>query len=148
MLQGFDSFAPARLVSGLPVYVARVPAAPFCETLILNAAADPTTDLKLARPPPRSPLPFAALPLCRRSRQLHSRIIRIGEHRRLACWFESLAAASHPLQRRPRRTILSHQEEHEAHGAWRSADFRRFRFMNQEKGNQEMGPWIPAFLLS
>ena len=27
-------------------------------------------------------------------------------------------------------TILSHHEEHEAHGAWRSADFRRF--FNQE----------------
>ena len=30
-------------------------------------------------------------------------------------------------------TVLSHHEEHEAHGAWRSADFRRFRFMNQEE---------------
>jgi len=30
--RAFGSFAPARLASGLPVYVARVPAAPFCET--------------------------------------------------------------------------------------------------------------------
>jgi len=29
--RSFDSFAPARSTSGLPVYVARVPAAPFCE---------------------------------------------------------------------------------------------------------------------
>ena len=39
-------------------------------------------------------------------------------------------------------TILSHHEEHEAHGAWRSADyedFRRFRFMNQEKRKSENG---------
>jgi len=39
-------------------------------------------------------------------------------------------------------TVLSHHEEHEAHGAWSSADFRRFRFMNQEKrksGNGAVG---------
>ena len=44
-------------------------------------------------------------------------------------------------------TILSHHEEHEAHGAWRSADFRRFRFMNQEKrksGNGAVGSCVPA----
>ena len=42
--EAFDSLAPASSPFGLPVYVARVPAAPFCETPILNAAADPTTD--------------------------------------------------------------------------------------------------------
>jgi len=31
--RAFDSFAPAHSASGLPVYVARRPAAPFCETL-------------------------------------------------------------------------------------------------------------------
>ena len=47
----FDSFAPARSADGLPVYVARVPAAPFCETPILNSAADPTTSA-VGRIPP------------------------------------------------------------------------------------------------
>src|SRR6266576_2911097 len=40
----FDSLAPASSPFGLPVYVARVPAAPFCETPILNSAANPTTN--------------------------------------------------------------------------------------------------------
>ena len=40
-----------------------------------------------------------------------------------ATWFESLAVASHPLQRRPRRSyLLFIQEEHEAHADSRSAD--------------------------
>jgi len=30
--RAFDSFAPAHSASGLPVYVARYPSAPFCET--------------------------------------------------------------------------------------------------------------------
>ena len=30
--RAFDSFAPAHSASGLPVYVARYPPAPFCET--------------------------------------------------------------------------------------------------------------------
>ena len=34
-------------------------------------------------------------------------------------------------------TILSHHEEYEAHGAWRSADFRRF--FNQESRNRGKG---------
>ena len=42
--EAFDSLAPASSPFGLPVYVARVSAAPFCETPILNATADPTTD--------------------------------------------------------------------------------------------------------
>jgi hypothetical protein len=42
--EAFDSLAPASSPFGLPVYVAPVPAAPFCETPILNAASD-TNDL-------------------------------------------------------------------------------------------------------
>jgi hypothetical protein len=51
-----------------------------------------------------------------------------------ATWFESLAFASHQLQRCPRRDYLPFSHEgHEAHEDWRSADFRRFRFLNQER---------------
>jgi hypothetical protein len=32
-----------------------------------------------------------------------------GERTRLGCWFESLAVAWRPLQRRPRRNILNHE---------------------------------------
>jgi len=41
----------------------------------------------------------------------------------VATWFESLAVASHPLQRRPRRNyLLFNHEEHEAHADSRFAD--------------------------
>ena len=46
---------------------------------------------------------------------------RIGERTRLACLFESLAVASRPLQRRPRRNnLLFHHEAHEGHGDFES----------------------------
>ena len=38
-------------------------------------------------------------PMCTERKNLRTRT-------RLACWFESLAGASHPLQRRPRRNYL------------------------------------------
>src|SRR5438093_7208168 len=36
----FDSFAPTHSACGLPVYVARVPVAPFCETPFKALASD------------------------------------------------------------------------------------------------------------
>ena len=50
------------------------------------------------------------------------------------------AATRRRTPKRPRRNCLLF--DHEEHEAWRSADFRRFRFMNQEKrksGNGDVG---------
>jgi hypothetical protein len=58
------------------------------------------------------------------------------------------AATLRRTPKRPRRNCLLF--DHEEHEAWRSADFRRFRFMNQEKrksGNGAVGSCVPAFLI-
>jgi len=99
--------------------------------------------LKLARPPRRSPLPSRLCLLCRRSRQLHSRIIRIGEYTRLACWFESLAGASHPLQRRPRRNYLIPPRRARS---TRSLEIRRFpQIQIYKSGKKEIRKWGRGF---
>ena len=75
-----------------------------------------------------------------------ARISRIGDRTRLACWFESLAVASHPLQRRPRRNcLLFNHEDHGRHEDWRSAGFADLCRLNKESRMRGALSQFPLF---
>jgi hypothetical protein len=63
-----------------------------------------------------------------------------------ATWFESLAVASHPLQRRPRRNcLLFNHEDHGRHEDWRCAGFADLCRLNKESRMRGALSQFPLF---